>query len=303
MRRFAPPLIGLTALLLYLVLMPTPRQILQAQISGLGVNFQATDPALTTCTNPAPLVYDFSNGKLFGCNNGTTAQINASGGSGTVTSIATTAPITGGTITGTGTIACATCATTTNGGALSATAPVTISAGGVIACSTCSTAAALASAALTSATTISNTETQVVGLTIPAGTFIVGSTFRLSLAGTYTTGATPGVATFNFRIGHTAGSGNTPFIGGSNLIATQTNQPFWVDATVTVRTLTSSGSAAGTGIVCITSAGTTNTFTLTTSDSPVTINSTVSNVVELTYVSTQAGTSFKFVTAQINQVL
>lgn len=53
-------------------------------------------------------------------------------GSGTVTSIATTAPITGGTITTTGTIACATCATTTSGGALSATAPIAISAGGVI---------------------------------------------------------------------------------------------------------------------------------------------------------------------------
>jgi hypothetical protein len=38
---------------------------------------------------------------------------------GTVTSIATTSPITGGTITTTGTIACATCATTTNGGAIS----------------------------------------------------------------------------------------------------------------------------------------------------------------------------------------
>jgi hypothetical protein len=36
----------------------------------------------------------------------------AAGGSGTVTSIATTAPITGGTITGTGTIACATCVVT-----------------------------------------------------------------------------------------------------------------------------------------------------------------------------------------------
>lgn len=56
----------------------------------------------------------------------------AAGGGGTVTSIATTSPITGGTITATGTIACATCATTTNGGALSGTAPIAVSAGGVI---------------------------------------------------------------------------------------------------------------------------------------------------------------------------
>lgn len=55
-----------------------------------------------------------------------------SSGSGTVTSVATTAPITGGTITGAGTIACATCATTTNGGAITGTAPVAVSAAGAI---------------------------------------------------------------------------------------------------------------------------------------------------------------------------
>src|SRR5271154_6238220 len=41
----------------------------------------------------------------------------AAGGSGTVTSIATTGPITGGTITTTGTIACATCVVATSPGA------------------------------------------------------------------------------------------------------------------------------------------------------------------------------------------
>jgi hypothetical protein len=51
---------------------------------------------------------------------------------GTVTSVATTAPITGGAITSTGTIACPTCATTTNGGALSGTAPIAVSVAGVI---------------------------------------------------------------------------------------------------------------------------------------------------------------------------
>lgn len=51
---------------------------------------------------------------------------------GTVTSIATTGPISGGTITSTGTISCPTCATTTSGGALSGTAPIAISAGGAI---------------------------------------------------------------------------------------------------------------------------------------------------------------------------
>jgi hypothetical protein len=56
----------------------------------------------------------------------------SSGGTGTVTNVATTGPITGGPVTTTGTIACATCATTTNGGALSGTAPIAVSAAGVI---------------------------------------------------------------------------------------------------------------------------------------------------------------------------
>src|SRR6202012_5279226 len=54
-------------------------------------------------------------------------------GTGTLTSVATTAPISGGTITTSGTISCPTCATTTSGGPLSATSPVTISSGGIIA--------------------------------------------------------------------------------------------------------------------------------------------------------------------------
>jgi hypothetical protein len=53
-------------------------------------------------------------------------------GTGTVTSVATTGPITGGTITTSGTIACPTCATTTSGGALTGVSPIVVSSGGAI---------------------------------------------------------------------------------------------------------------------------------------------------------------------------
>lgn len=53
-------------------------------------------------------------------------------GSGTVTSVATSGPITGGPITTTGTIDCPTCATTSSGGAITGTAPVSVSSGGAI---------------------------------------------------------------------------------------------------------------------------------------------------------------------------
>src|SRR5216683_767246 len=64
---------------------------------------------------------------IFGCTSAGTWTLQGWSGSGTVTSIATTSPITGGTITTTGTIGCATC--TTNATALTANLPV-IGAGG-----------------------------------------------------------------------------------------------------------------------------------------------------------------------------
>lgn len=72
--------------------------------------------------------------------------------SGTVSSVATSSPLTGGTITTTGTITCPTCALTTNGGLLTATSPEAISAAGVITCTTCVTSSA--GGALTATTPI-----------------------------------------------------------------------------------------------------------------------------------------------------
>ena len=52
-----------------------------------------------------------ANGDFYDCLTGAWNKVTSAGGAGTVTSIATTSPITGGTITTTGTIACATCTT------------------------------------------------------------------------------------------------------------------------------------------------------------------------------------------------
>lgn len=85
-----------------------------------GITFVAANPA--TCTpgttgvvelNVAPYTVSYCS-----ATNTWTAIGAGGGGSGTVTSIATTGPITGGTITATGTIACATC--TTSAAALTA---------------------------------------------------------------------------------------------------------------------------------------------------------------------------------------
>lgn len=120
----------------------TVGQLAFSDISGQATNAQlatqtantvlgaltATTPsglALPSCTDTSGNHLNYTSGTGFSC--GTSDSHG-----GTVTSIATTSPITGGTITSTGTIACATCATTTNGGAISGTAPIAVSAAGVI---------------------------------------------------------------------------------------------------------------------------------------------------------------------------
>ena len=108
-----------------------------AQINIPSVINVLTDPSGTCASPGTPLQYNTQLNHLSACQGASPgpyswALVSGGGGSGTVTSIATTGPITGGTITGAGTIACATCATTTNGGALSGTAPIAVSAAGVI---------------------------------------------------------------------------------------------------------------------------------------------------------------------------
>jgi len=104
----------------------------------------------------------------------------AGGGSGTVTNIATTAPLGGGPITTTGTLTCTTCATTTNGGALTATNPMRISAAGVIDILGTGQVAASVMPALTgdvtsSAGTVATTVGQISGAAIPTSAFFVGT--------------------------------------------------------------------------------------------------------------------------------
>jgi len=89
---------------------------LQAQpIPKTTIQFVTSDPA-GACTIGSPMQYNTTNGAFWGCQAGTWTSLNGGGTPGTVTSIATTSPITGGTITGTGTIACATCTVTVASG-------------------------------------------------------------------------------------------------------------------------------------------------------------------------------------------
>ncbi len=83
-----------------------------AQVVSPGFVDYVTSAPSGMCSQGAHQQNVLGSGNIYTCQSGTWAKAGGSGGSGTVTSIATTAPITGGTITTTGTIACATCVRT-----------------------------------------------------------------------------------------------------------------------------------------------------------------------------------------------
>jgi hypothetical protein len=134
--------------------------------------------------------------------------------SGTVSSIATTSPISGGTITSTGTITCPTCALTTNGGLLTATSPAAISAAGVITCTTCMTSGTggnlNAGLPLTTvnSTVLCNTCATVTG----GGALSVSAPLALA-NGAFSLGSQTGAAVFNWDSGTTVSS-NTYYVTG-----------------------------------------------------------------------------------------
>ena len=73
------------------------------------------------------------NGDIWETSSGILGRVNGATQGPFVGNIVTSSPLTGGATGPTVTVSCATCATTTNGGAITATAPMTISAGGLIA--------------------------------------------------------------------------------------------------------------------------------------------------------------------------
>jgi hypothetical protein len=151
------------------------------------------------------------------------------------------------------------------------------------------------SSAPTSAVAIANTETVVTSITVAANTLRAGSVIRVkgwcSQAGT--NAATP---TIRIRIGTTTLTGNiaatlTGAVGTSPVTSEFEGQ-------VTIRSVGASGTAIGglsqfkTGVAIAS-----NTITST-----VTVDTTVSNLLEFTFISGQAANTYTFQTAQIELI-
>ena len=164
------------------------------------------------------------------------------------------------------------------------------------------TAHSAGTAVRTSAVAIANTETVVLSSSIASG-LVAGSTFAVKAYGRLTSGATGGSSIFRFRIGTTTLTGNiaaTLTLANSALV---TNAPFKVEMLVTIR----SDGAAGTVIGQVSvNGGAVGAFTVvadvSAGSATVAVDTTVTNLVEFTYISGNAGTTSTFENVSIERV-
>jgi hypothetical protein len=89
----------------------------QGGITVRALIYVSADPT-GACTNGQASQYNYVDNVLWGCSGSVWTTIAGGGATGTVSNIATSAPITGGPITTTGTIACATCTVTVCSGSI-----------------------------------------------------------------------------------------------------------------------------------------------------------------------------------------
>jgi hypothetical protein len=166
-----------------------------------------------------------------------------------------------------------------------------------------STTAASTVARIIAAVAIANTETVVTSYSMAASYMAAGMTFRVTAFGRLTSGATPGSSIFRVRIGTTTLTGTIPatltLVNGTLV----TDQPFVLTGLVTVRTSGAGGTVTGNvhatgGIIgAFTVAGSVSALSAT-----VAVDTTVVNLVELSYISGNAGTTATFEEATIEVI-
>lgn len=127
---------------------------------------------------------------------------------------------------------------------------------------------------------ISNSLTQVLGYTVPTGTFNTGTIYSFDFWGTQVTSTSPGTDTFNIEIGSTTLSGNIVVTDTPAATASVTGQ-IEVRGLITIFASTVSASI----IVCGTTSGALAATCKTNTTTTGTITAAQSNVIELVYVS------------------
>jgi hypothetical protein len=141
---------------------------------------------------------------------------------------------------------------------------------------------------------IANTETVIENASIPANLLQAGTTLRIQASGVLTSGGTGGSSIWRIRVGTTSLTGNiasTLTVVNSNNV---TNAPYFIEAIITVRTSGSGGTVIG-GIKTSRDSSTawsTVESRISNMTATVAVNTTITNLVELTLISGNAGSTF-----------
>ena len=160
-------------------------------------------------------------------------------------------------------------------------------------------------ASITAATgNISTTQTQVVGLTIPADVLEAGSTYRLSGWGIASnSGASVRALTLRVRCGPTTLTGNIAGSRAPNIVTAAAADAFKVEFLFTVRTAGASGTCIANGVTIGEATVPLNTQTFVSGDTgTVAVDTTVENILELTAVTAHAEGTANFLLAAIERV-
>lgn len=157
-------------------------------------------------------------------------------------------------------------------------------------------------AALTAATAgINTTETSIVSATLAANSLKVGTSFRVYASGTCTS-SVANASNFRIRIGTAGTSADAIAAVVTPTAATSgTNVSFYLEFTITVRSIGSGGTILGVGN--LQNNGTTGVSAasqvVNQVTTPVTVNTTVQNIIQISYASAATTTTCTFYTAVI----
>lgn len=156
---------------------------------------------------------------------------------------------------------------------------------------------------ITAATgSISTSQTQVVGITIPANTLAAGNSYRIFAAGVCTSSASNAV-TFRIRCGSTTLTGSIITTINPSATTTASGDGFQLHGLVTFRAIGASGTAIGSLAML---GGATQPFAVATrcdtATATTTVDTTASRILELTAVTAAGTTTVNFHVAWIEQL-
>lgn len=152
---------------------------------------------------------------------------------------------------------------------------------------------------------IANSQAQIIGITVPAGSFTLGSTYRITAYGVATNTSGGAVATtFRVRCGPTTLTGNIAGSRAPNMAIGASADGWKVEFLFTVRSVGASGTAIANGT---TEGGpsqpwNTNSFVSPTT-ATVAVDTTVANILELTVVTGNANASVNATQAVIECIM